>query len=250
MPSLEKIGSDTQIVIRQVSGTARSVVRQPKSLNGFLGISINHRYFSRRTMECYFRWCQSHFDQFIILLMDDPDQFNFMVFQDRTDRQALEKARKIGADRKRGYQRSLSRMGIRNVRILQFRDFIQGEPYQYIRKQIQHEVEHNPVFYQSLYDLMQTGIGGKIQEKAAEANWTDCQQKKHEAVLLQYIISELAAIVYFTENGFPVEVDPTIEFRTKTELYQGKYPDLAERLNLTQRGHLFAHPQDHPKWSY
>lgn len=240
--STDLSASGTDVVVCSACGLAGRCLSMPKTMNGFLGVSILHRYFARDTMESFFRWGAATFRRFVILLMDDPDQFNFMVFRDLPAEAALAKARRVSDDRKRGYEKSLRKLGVDDIQILQFRDFVHDAEYQRVLGSVQAETERNPRFRESLEELVERWVGGKIRECARLNSWSADEMRRNVAILFNYIVQEFAAIIYFTENGYPVEVDPTQEFRTKTELYGGHYPNLAKSLEITERGHIFAHP--------
>ena len=70
------------MVIEQVTDLGKEALIKPFSYNGFMGISILNKFFAKKRMKHYFIWASQHFKEFQILLMDDPDKYNFMVFKE------------------------------------------------------------------------------------------------------------------------------------------------------------------------
>jgi hypothetical protein len=62
------------MIIRQTTGLGEEALRITKKYNGFMGVSIPHRFFSKKTMQYYTEWGSHQFEEFIILLMDDPEK--------------------------------------------------------------------------------------------------------------------------------------------------------------------------------
>ena len=155
----------------------------------------------------------------------------------------LAKARSISDEKKRCYLKLARGHGLKNVRVCQFRDFAHTGGFQRILQVIETQFAHNASLRESLVGLMRTGIGGKIAEFAALRTWTASDHDQQVTRLLHYIVQELACIIYFTEHGYPVEVDPTREFSTKQALYDGRFPAMASQLEINYRGHIFVHPE-------
>lgn len=226
--------------VEKVTGIAKEVIDGNNSLNGFFGISIRHRFFSKINMIEYFKWISPRFKGFNILLMDDPDKYNLMVLKNYDDDEALKRAREISDLIKIGYERNLKHLNIENIKVIQFRDFINDPMYITFLQKIRDFVSHNSKFKKSLEVLMEKNVGIKIKEFFKTNSFSKEDEEKKRHTLLQYIIEEIASILYMTEKGFKIEIDPTEEFLTKTDIYNGLYPDLNKALGLTtERGHIF-----------
>lgn len=230
-----------QMIIEKITDLAESALNNPGKYNGFMGISTPHKFFSKNNMSYYFEWCSRQFKEFVMVLMDDPEHYNFMVFKFMKKKQALQHARKISDELKTAYEKSLRGLGIQNIKILQFKDFVNNDKYKNILLEVRKNAETNPGLKKDLEEMMNYGIGGKIEEFSKKIS--EKELEKIKSILFQYIIEETAAIIYLTENGYPVELDPTIEFITKKRIYEGDFPEIYFKLNLTRRGHLFIHPE-------
>lgn len=238
------------MVIEQVTDLGKEALIKPFSYNGFMGISILNKFFAKKRMKHYFIWASQHFKEFQILLMDDPDKYNFMVFKDMSATTALEKARVISDEIKVSYQRELEKLNITNIKIIQFRDFIGNESYQKILSATLDCLQVNSAFKEDLYSLIEVSIGGKIIEYAEKKHLDNNNIATVKKNLSQYIIEEFAALIYFTEKGFPIELDPTKEFSTKRLLYEGLFKNCDLFYNVSRRGHIYLHPEGITKASY
>lgn len=228
-----------EMIIEQSTELGKDALENSKKYNGFLGVSILHKFFSKKNMKFYFDWCSKQFDEFVIILMDDPDKYNFQIFKNMNEKDALEHARKISDELKRGYEKVLRDLDISNIKILQLRDLIKDKKYVAILQEVNNYFESNKEFAKDLNKLMDIGIGGKIEELPYDKK--EIEEKRR--ILINYIIEELASILYLTENHYPIELDPTIEFTTKKRIYERDFPELYTKLKLTKRGHIFIHPK-------
>lgn len=191
----------------------------------------------------YFRWASAQFNDFVILLMDDPDLHNLKVFKSLDHTQALDKARNISETIKSGYERTLAAEKITNIKVVQFKDFQEDPTYKKTLQRVTDTMSSNTDFRHSLYNLMETNIGKRIAEFCAEKNLDEAACANTRDMLIQYIIEELASLVYFTEKGYVIELDPTEEFETKKYIYEGSFPQFTAQLPVHERGHIFVYPE-------
>ena len=110
--------------------------------------------------------------------------------------------------------------------------------------------EKNPEFKNELHDLMEEGIGGKIAEYVQNNSLSPAKTGEIKEVLAGYILEEFVSLLYFTETGYTIEVDPTKEFSTKALVYNGHFLDYTKLLLLTRRGHIYTHPEGITKSTY
>lgn len=193
-------------------------------------------------MESYILWGSKQFRQFFVLLMDDPDLYNYVIFSSNSYNTARAKARQMGYEKKVGYQRIAAKYNCTNITVLTFSDFIYKKEYQSTLSACRDYLAIDKAYQDDLISIMHKGIGGKIEEYFDQNRFSEKEKKFTINTLFQYILEEFAAIIYVSEQIAPIEVDPYEEFSTKTQLYAGAYPDLAARIGITQRGHLFVLP--------
>lgn len=238
------------MIIEQTTDLGDDALKKPGKYKGLMGISIFHKFFAKKRMEFFFSWGTKQFSEFVILLMDDPDKYNCMIFNDLKEADALKKARTVSDEIKRSYEKKLRTLGITNVTVLQFRDFIDDPEYIHVLDVIKEYINEDPLFKEDLTGLMEMGIGEKIKDFMNQADTIDTSVEKIKSILFMYIVEELASLIYFTEKGYPIEVDPTREFSTKKLVYEGSFPNLYKKLKLTKRGHIYAHPEGIQKSTY
>lgn len=238
------------MIIEQTTDLGQDALAHPQKYNGFMGISIFHKFFAKKRMRYYFEWSAKQFKECIILLMDDPDKYNCMVFKELDEQEALKKARIVSDEIKTGYEKVLKQLNLKNVKIIQFRDFNNEPLYQNILSSIETYVEQNSLFKEDLTNLMEMGIGEKIKDFITQKEFIENRISGVKSLLFHYIVEELASIIYFTELNYPIEIDPTKEFSTKKLLYEGSFPDLYKQLKLHTRGHIYIHPPGIIKSSY
>lgn len=228
------------MIVEKTSRLGNEALEADQEYSAFLGISINHPFFSKENIKSYTEWCSEEFDEFYLLLMDDPDRHNFRVFKDMDETQAREHARQISDELSRGYRKVKRGGNHDSLHITRFKDFTDEQAYQTILGTVQDRFETHDEFHQSLRDLMQVGIGEKIND---DPNITATDER----VLANYIIEELASIIYYTEHIATIELDPTRELTTKKELYEDTSPEITNELSLSDSGHIYVHPDNATK---
>lgn len=222
-------------VVVKVTGLAEEALLSNR-FNSYIGVSIGSRFFSKERMRVYFQLMSERFENSLVVLMDDPDRYNFELFKSLTPEQSLQKARIISDEIRGGYEKLIRLLGIENVSVVQFRDFSSKDGFKQIVATIRQGVEKDSEFRKSLLGMVEDSIGNKISD-FLKAN----KSKERERVwgmLINYTIEELSALIYFTENGYPIEIDPHGEFHTKKKLYEGFFPEIERSLAITKRGHL------------
>lgn len=240
--NFERILDEFDMAVEHLTDLAGNAIENPKQFNGFMGISIQHSFFSRKNMESYFKWASAYFKEFLIILMDDPDVYNFMAFKGTGFKESLLHARRISDEIKAGYSRKINTLGIDNIKVLSFRDFKDNPRYLEILSVINNATESDEIFKQNLLELMDKSIGGKIDDFVVEQE-PGFDVLSFKESLLGYLIEELSSIIYFTECGYLIEVDPAVEFLTKRLLYEGEFPIVSQQLQLSRRGHVYVHPR-------
>ncbi|RMD77302.1 tRNA-dependent cyclodipeptide synthase [Candidatus Dojkabacteria bacterium] len=239
-----------EMIIEQTTAMGEDALLNPGKYRGFLGVSITHKFFKKENMVHYFKWGSKVFEKFYILLIDDPDMYNFVVFKSLSETDALARAHKISSELKYGYNRKLRELNIQNVEVVRLVDYGDNSEYLNIKAAVRNFMRSSDEFRKDMENLMQIGIGGKIKEYFLLNPCSPEKQNEIKQYLINYIIDEISAIIYFTEKVAPIEVDPTVEFSTKKRLYEGDFPVLYNLLNLSQRGHIYCHPPGITKSTY
>lgn len=230
------------MVIKKTTDLGKDAIDHPGKYDGFLGISVGHQFYSNNVVEEYAMWASSIFKQFAIFLLDDPNHYNIMIYSQMEKQKSLQRARAVSDEKKAGYSRILKKNAISNITIIQCRDFIQDQKYQVILNGITRFSDDNEEFRKSLKGLMEEWVGGKIQEYANKHAFEERDLISAQNTLFHYVLEEVASLVYLTEKGYTIEVDPTEEFATKILLYEKKFQGFAKYISIGNRGHIFAYP--------
>lgn len=239
------------MIIEQTTALGQDALDNPGKYRGFMGVSILHKFFAPKRMKYFLKWGSETFEDFVILLIDDPDHYNFMVFDGMSKEEALEKARSISDEVKRSYEKLLRQFKIDNVKILQFRDFEEDPGYIKLLSKFRRLVNKNEELEDDLRKLMINSIGSRLGDHSKAKGHTQTEKDASEKIAFQYILEEVAALLYFTEEKeLKIEVDPTKEFTTKKMLYENRIPSVSKALDLGERGHIFVHPEGIEKSTY
>jgi tRNA-dependent cyclodipeptide synthase len=215
--------------------------RYKKKYNAFMGISIRNKYFTKDTMREYFLWLDEYFQETVILLMDDPDRYNLMVFKDVSEERALTKTREISDYVKSAYEKIKRQYNINSIQVVQFKDFNEDPLYIDTRKQISSLVNQNQIIQNSLVRVMEENTRVKLHEIFGENSSTIIQAKQKE-LLLKYITDEFIAIIFFLRKGYLIEIDPHVEFLTKRLFYEASVTSKSQTLGIPNRGHIYISP--------
>ena len=238
------------MVIESTTDLGSDAIQNPGKYAGFMGISVGHKFFSKTTMEYFLHWGSHIFKEFIVILLDEPDTYNFMVFESMEYEEARKKARTIGDEKRRAFEKVVRKIGVSNVKILCFRDYSQNSSFKKILETTHTFVKTNAEFKKDLYQLIMHSIGNKIELLQKERSLSPLEVIQVQDTLADYIIEEFSSLLYFTENGYPIEVDPTREFSTKSMIYNHTFPNFTELLSLSTRGHIYVHPEGILKSTY
>jgi hypothetical protein len=222
-------------------GLGSDVLQNPKKYKGFMGISMGHKFFSKENMREYFKFFSEYFSDFVIVIMDDPDMHNFMIFKELSGPEALKKARNISDEIKVAYEKIKTGLKVSNIEIIQFRDFVNTVEYNAISDVIHQEFKDDKQFNKDIEYMVINTINGKIDEYVKEKSIKLGSNEYSEIIerLKLYALEEFIALVYFTKEDYLIEIDPHKEFQTKENLFNNHYPSLLNKLGLNlKRGHL------------
>lgn len=232
------------MIIKSQTGLAKNISKEKLLYKGFLGISIRNRFFSKRVVKHYIQWAEKNLQRLDILLFDDPDRFNLMVFKGFSEKIATQKAREIGKNHQKAYQKIINELNAqKKTKILTFQDLLKDPLFVKYDQKTHLYIKKNTLLQEYLIQDMYNNIGEKISLIQNDTTLTDDEKNNKIKTLSQYIFSELSPLLYMLKKGYLIEIDPHEEFLAKKQLYQGKFPHLFQELQLPpQRGHLNMQP--------
>lgn len=223
---------------------AKNIFDSSETTKGFMGISIRNRFFTKEVLEEYLAWGSEIFSEFAILLVDDPDMYNLELFKGLPSSRALQKARDISENTGHSVQSIINRRGYTNITIVKYQDFEQEPGYQEILNAVDQYVDESEIFKDLLIETIYANIGKRLNEHFQVRDYSEVDKGRAILKLMNYLIGEVAGILYMHRCGYSIEVDPTPEMRIITEIYYGELRQLATKLKLPDRGHIFAKPED------
>jgi tRNA-dependent cyclodipeptide synthase len=227
-----------KMLVKSVVGLGAEALNDKKKYNAFLGVSVFNKFFTKEVFEKYALWCSEYFRETAILLMDDVERINFKLFKGLTEKESLKRAKESGENLRRAFEKVIRKNNISNVRIILLRDLKLEEGFWHNLKILQEEYNSNCEFKKLFKSLMLNIIGYKVEMLIENADDKTLDE------LSEYLKEELAAMLYLSENGYPIELDPYSEFSIKKDLYGGLLEDLKNTLELkAARGHIYVHPE-------
>jgi tRNA-dependent cyclodipeptide synthase len=235
------------MIVRQLTGLAEEAIRNPHKYNGFMGISLRNDFFSKKNMREYIQWGSEMFKEFAILIMDYPDNYSLQIFKDLDEKKAMDKARELSKEKKIAFERVIESLQVENVKLLQFKDFYDESQYNKILALVEKMSRSDTFFCDSLQFMFTSAIGNKLEELFSIKNIAEGAMRSNiRNLLMHYVFEEFSSLVYLTEKGYSIEIDPYEEFYTKKLLYERRFPDLFNILQVRERGHVFLHPEHSP----
>ena len=190
-------------------GLGRELIQKPKTINAFMGVSLGRPFFSKENIEKYFLWADEFCKEFILILADEPEKWNYQVFKNMNEEQALELALKTGEEYKQGFEKIINKHSLKDIKVKTWRDlFSNNQQYKETLEKLYRCFERDADFKKDIIETTKNNLKLKnIDEK-----------------LSNYLIEEIAATIWFIKNNFPVEINYNPLAETNKNIYSNKYP--------------------------
>jgi tRNA-dependent cyclodipeptide synthase len=222
--------------IKQITELASDALENKQKYKAFMGISLNNKFFSKKVMRQYIRWCSKQFSETLILIMDDPERYNYIVLDKMPVWEATDKSRDLGLQLKASYEKILIQFEIPNVKIVLFSEFWKDAEFERINNLVEKECQRNVDFKNDSMESTRVWIGKRVS--------ADSFSEAELNTLNKHIREELASLFYLTEKGYVIELDPTPELSTKKKVYEDEFEELSKDIGITDRGHIYLCPED------
>ena len=218
------------MLIKQTIGLGQDVLKKHKTINAFMGVSLGRPFYSKENVEKYLLWANEYCDKFVFILSDDPERWNYEVFKRMGQEDALAFARRVGDEYKRCFQRMINKHDLGTAEVKTWRDlFDDNSRYRKILKTFQNHFKEDYEFKEDCIQAVWQNLGQKIEK--------DVKDNKNEVVkykLVNYLLEELTATVFFIQNSFPVEINPRKLAKINENIYIHKYDNLSDDLGFSQ----------------
>ena len=207
----------------------KKLIKNPKSVSAFMGISLGKPFYSKENIENYFLWAEKHCKKFILILADEPEKWNYQAFKRLTELKSLSFARKVGEDYKRGFLRIINKHNLKDIEVKVWKElFDNNQEYEEILSIFKKHFLENNQFREDCIKTIRQNIGQKIEE-GLEGN----KDRIVADILSNYLLEELAATIWFIKNGFPIEINPRKLVELNENIYSNKYKQLSKDLGFS-----------------
>ena len=230
--------STETLVVKDIEGLGEDLINEQRKHNGFLGVSLSKRFFSKEHIKMYFDWALSHCKEFVLLIDDWEEQHNYRVFKKLTNEQAKARALSEGNNKKRAFTRVLNRYSANQrakVKIMCSSELFQNPEHAQIwsiRNKLVSAFSQNPEFRKAVMQQVHTNISKRIAAWRSETGMLeeDNQYRQALELLPMYLLEEIAVTIYLREQmGFPTEIYPASAMPVVRDLYEGKYLEPAQK---------------------
>lgn len=181
-----------------------------KLFNVFVGISLGNKLLTPELAEKYVKWAHANTkDNAVILIADDIDTANWVVFRGLSQKEAEEKVRQKGYGMKGMFDKAIRNLAreendptyIANVHIIFWSD-IRNKGYDHLKEILAEEYETNKEFREQILYFVDKYI------ELRDAEISDEDKDK----LADYIISELPTLlggIYWNDTLYNLVLYPT-----------------------------------------
>ena len=206
-----------------------------KGKRAYFGVSICSRFFSKSNIISMSKWCSESFDQFLILIADDPQAFTFMATKQIDFDSALLKARQIGHERFNSISQWLQSSRISNASLLSWRDIASNRQFLRTLNYVNICFTENTLFREDVFSQIQS------RNSALPDDMEFARIRKHYFnTAAQYVINEIAVMSFlqeFSRSPWPIQIFPLPMPPVLKGLYEKKYcTDVA--LNPSRSGYI------------
>ena len=207
----------------------KKLIKNPKSVSAFMGISLGKPFYSKENIEKYLLWAEKHCKKFILILADEPEKWNYQAFKRLTELKSLSFARKVGEDYKRGFLRIINKHNLKDIEVKVWKElFDNNQEYEEILSIFKKHFLENNQFREDCIKTIRQNIGQKIEE-GLEGN----KDRIVADILSNYLLEELTATIWFIKNGFPIEINPRKLVELNENIYSNKYKQLSKDLGFS-----------------
>lgn len=231
-----------QIKIKTKEPIGKAALSNPCSRNCALGISLGKTYFSKENVEAYMRFGLQNFNRMLVWIADYPERWNYIALKgmdkDEATVRALHQGKQV-VSKFRKVARKLENEGVSQGRIEVTDSLSLSETnasYENILEEIERERTNNPKFRKDLEKWMWSGIGSRLKQ----IGLTGSQLEAALETAGNYVKEEMAMMIHLAEKDprkfvdiYPVSYSSSA-MACMRGLNQGKYPELWQRLDLSE----------------
>lgn len=224
-----------------------SALTESNHYNGFYGISASYPFFSNEPLEEYCKKYYNHkcvdefiefgahnFNSFLVVLVDYLLHYNLMAFSDMNSNQAKNTAEKVGDILEKRIQETINKHGDEII-FSRWKNIEKDQDFKNILEIIKNYMYKNPKFNKECTDLTISGTWNKL--KTIRSKHGIRKYKQALSIAKNYSLEDIALDLYLFKD-FPIEISKYEPPSIIKNIYNGLFPGLEEKLELSLMGHI------------
>lgn len=179
-----------------VEGLGNEVIKGNKTYNGWFGVGVGSKYYSKENLELYAGWAAKYFNSFLFVIADDIEKYNLMAFEDKSEKEALEVARKKGNEKYNELMKIAEKFP-HKIQVKRWKELSINDEYNRIFRLLDKDYDSIVQIREHLDNTLWSNIKQKLETLKEEIG--ENEFKKRFRILVKYAIEEIASIIFLTE---------------------------------------------------
>lgn len=222
-------------------GLGKEVIKGNKNYNGWFGVGLTSKYYSKENLTLYAEWSVKHFNSFMFVIADDIERFNLMGFKGLNEKEALEEARKKGNEKYKMVLEAAEKFP-HKVEVKRWQEIEISDEYKIIFNQLDKDYDKLPVLREHIDNTLWANIRTKLESLRIKVG--DKEFEKRFRQLVKYAISEISSIIYLGGyHIYPVKVGhkgERVYDKIVDRIYSKHYNKVHQKiLPKGQRGNIY-----------
>jgi len=231
--------------IVKTCGLGKSAVAMPQKYNGFLGLSLTSPYCKKNSILPFIHFGLKHFKKFVLLPVDIPYQYNYRVFENLSNQEALNKAKTLGDHLAYELLNIITKADLQDkIQILRYENLMQDKRAVTILNYFEKLILESDEFCKDIRLHLSAQVPHIERRLEAQKNeWAGYDFKRK--ILYRFLVNEIAMFIFIQEfMGYPIRLSAYPESNVMIKIYQGKYLSLKELGLKGDIGHIQIKTQD------
>lgn len=186
---------EKEFVFLGAKGLGKKALEELEKHKAWFGVGLSSQYYSPENLRHYALWASENLSSLRLVIPDQVEKYNLMVFEELSEEEALAQASVKGDKKQEALESILADQ--EKIEIVRWKDFSSTPEYQRVLKHITKYYESSPEFREQVDDSLWESIGPKLRELRLQTREKEFKEKFR--ILVNYSLEELAAIFYFSE---------------------------------------------------
>lgn len=185
-------------------GLGKEVLKGNKKYNGWFGIGLTSKYYSKENLTLYAEWAIKYLNSFLFVIADDIERFNLMGFKGLGDKEALDEARRKGNEKYK-IVLEIAEKFPHKVEVKRWQEIEMGGEYKKIFNQLVKDYDELPVLKEHIENTLWANIKTKLELLKGKIG--NKEFDKRFRILVKYAISEISSVIYLAEyHVYPIKI--------------------------------------------